>query len=190
MPETRSGNVTLDSVCATSASGRHRCLGIGRIDLSDLPAATGGLDQCHAGDQLPTQQRDGAALVGQGSRLGGHHRQVGHGAGLVLAQGQPLGQLGGFDGLGLDGAFLVQHAQGRQVVLHILQAGQDRLLVLRGGGVIGGQGGIVAGTACATVEEGLGQSRTQRPDPARGVEEIGEGGVVVAAAGGERERGK
>ena len=120
--------------------------------VTGMPTATGSLDQGYAGDQLAAQQLGGGALVGQRSCLGVGDRDKSDHACLVLTQRQALSQTRSLYRTLLRLTFLVQHPQGREIVFHLLQATQHRLLVGCDGRIKRGIGLIGACAAGATIK--------------------------------------
>src|SRR3954468_5321304 len=99
--------------------------------LLGAPAAAERLDQADARGQAPAQYVDGGALVRERGRLRGDHVEVAHDAGRILVKRQRDGMSRRLRHLVLQGGFLFENAQGRQVVLDFLEAGEHRLPVGR-----------------------------------------------------------
>ena len=85
------------------------------------------------------QNVQGLHLVVKENGLFGDHGEVIDGAGLVLVSGNIQRTLGGLHGIVLGFGFVLQHAQRRQIILDLLEGGENGLAIIRRRGVIGGQ---------------------------------------------------
>src|SRR3979490_317823 len=90
--------------------------------LRGVTAAAHGLDQRHAELQAARQDAERRLFRAQAGGLRRDHAAIGHGSGLVLVEREFFR----FDGGGhrgvLDDGLLLQHAQGDDVVLDLLEA--------------------------------------------------------------------
>src|SRR5574340_290019 len=77
-----------DSGFIGTSRGASQRRGVGRV-----PVTADRLDQRHAGNLAAAVQLRRGALVGERRGLRDHHAEVGCGAGTVLVERQPLGQL-------------------------------------------------------------------------------------------------
>ncbi len=98
--------------------------------------------------------------------------------------------MGKLDGFALDHGFLLQDAQGRQVIFDFLEAGQHRLLVHRNAGVVGGNCLIALSASCAAVKQGGCQGRSERPDAVGDGQPVGKAVALKSARSRQGQIGK
>ena len=79
-------------------------------EFAGIPAPADGFDQCDAGGEPVLNHIERGLFGRERGRLGGDHAAIGHGAGLVLVQGQACRFPSGLHGFGFDDTLLFQNA--------------------------------------------------------------------------------
>ena len=146
---------------------------LGCRDLRSIPAATQRFHQLDAGHDLLFSKTNGSFLSRQQRGLGGDDVEVRIDSGFVPDFGFVEASFRRLDRgiLLLDN--LRQDSESGQVVLDLLEGGQHGLPVIRHGLVISGLELLHGGPAQSGVEDGLGEARTDGPQPARPGEPFG-----------------
>ena len=78
----------------------------------------------------------------------------------------------------------MKHTQLHQVILHLTEAIEHRLAVLRHGLVVSRFAAFQLGAARAAIEQGQRQLRAERPETVGQIDPVGKAATTVAAAGG------
>ena len=133
------------------------------------------------------QQAQVAALIVQGRRLGHHHIDVRDQPGLVLVLGQTQRLTGRIQCLLTHDRFVLQHLELNQVIFHFTETVEHRLAVLGHGFIVGRFAAVHFRRTLATVEQGHGQLRADRPEAVRQADPIGVRAAAVTAIQAQRQ---
>src|SRR5208337_2753468 len=75
------------------------------------------------------QEIDSGSFVSERGALRGDDLEISHQSTLVTVRGKRQRVLGGLDSLTLLGTFLIENAQSREVIFHLLEGGEDILSI-------------------------------------------------------------
>src|SRR5208283_3418791 len=151
--------------------------------LGDVPPSAQGFDQKDGGVHPAGQEIDRGPLVAQSGALRGDDFEISHQSALVAVRGKRQGEFSGLNGLTLLLALLIENVQSRQVVLHLLEGGEDVLaissyiLIVRRPGLVG------EGAAAAGIVKRLEQRRAHGEKVAGPGKPVGDRGPLKARRG-------
>src|SRR5215470_15473347 len=152
------------------------------------PAPAQSLDERDARGKALAQNRDCRSLVAEKGCLHYHHCQIVCGASAILIRRDRHRLARGLDRFVLDRGLLLEDPQRRKIVFYLLESVQHGLPVIRYAGVVSRNRLIGLGAAKPSVEERLGERRSDRPVAAWQREQVGDARVGKPACGRERQR--
>ena len=132
-----------------------------------VPAAAEGLDEERAGGHPAAEDVRGGPAVRQHDGLRDDDVQGAGGALLVLVDGERGRIYRGLHRLVLGERLFLEDPERGEVVLHVLEGGEDGLAIGRDGGVIDGAGLVGKGAPESGVEDRLRGGGSDGPETAR-----------------------